>query len=189
MKMVVVHLFDRKVFFRVSQNRAQRLVQMKVGFSVLAGKPLFNALLEQGLKLLRGLCITLLLGNVQNFADALQSFALPIGAIANLEHVATGVAQIGVEQAHQRGLARVVLDARPIGHKAVVLVFRRKLVACQEADGPANGVVCGAELALNTWVLMPMVWVKPQQRPRLLPFHELGGGRKFGFDQAALFVV
>ena len=69
---------------------------------------------------LGGIGIALLLGHIHDFADALQAFALPIGAIANLQHVSTSVAHIGFQHIFQLIAAWVVFHAWPVWNKPPV---------------------------------------------------------------------
>ena len=47
MKVVVVHLLDAEILFRVSQHGTQPLVEGEIGLAVVTRKPGFNAGFEQ----------------------------------------------------------------------------------------------------------------------------------------------
>ena len=184
-EMVVVHLLDAEILLRVARHGAQCLVVVEIGFGVVAGKPLLYATFEQIEQFVAALQVALLLHHIHQFGDALQPFALPVGAGADFEHHAPGAALVVLDQLAQLSAARVVAHAGPKGHKAVVGLRGLEPAARKQANFSAQGIKARPELRLDRRVFEPLVWVQAQQGVCLRAFHYAGAGLKGVGDLAA----
>ena len=189
-EVVVVDLFDREELVGIAGHAAERLVVVEVAVPALAGEPLLDALLDGAEQLVARRHVPLLLGNVHQLHVAQQALALPIGALAFLQHHPAGVAQVGLQQVFEFAQPGRCLDAGPVGHEAGVGVACLEALGSNELDGPADAVEDrSSHPGRHRLVVEPVVRVQAEQGAVVGPFHRPRHGLEVGGHGAARGVI
>ena len=136
--------------------------------------------MDQLEQLVASLGVALLLRHVHQLDDPLQALALPVGALADLQHHAARIALVGFEHIGQLGRFVASLDFGPEGHKAMVGMAGAELAAGQQFELATDGVVGRAQLALQGRIVEPVVGVERHQCASFWPFQGLGARAVIG---------